>query len=386
MRRLLAAGAIAVVALASTPIAGAQEGYAGGWTDPAPSATRDDKPLGYLDGVRPLSGQVSHPNGISSVTVVLVVDPENPPSDGCVGQVDTQAALEPSGAFTVHGSFPCNLVYELRATAQANPGTGLGSSTPGPYAMPLLLAVAVPPAPVSRVDADLDVDGDDKQVTLVWPGGSEPDLLGYVVSRTTDGTTEELGQVDADEFTSFVDDDPPPGVTSTYSVTAVRNGPDGEIEQVPAEPTSVDVDVPGTRASDAGGDGTGGSAAGSGDGSVDPELAGSQSQVGESGRPDAGSLSSVRRRASAGARPTPPTTADTGFSETIDYGELGGPDDQAAVLPTGDPSVVAVYDETITGSPWSNKETMSFVAGGLAVLMAAATVLTVTRRAARAAY
>jgi hypothetical protein len=381
MRRLLAAGAVAVAVLVSTPMAGAQSGYTGGWTDPAPSATRDDKPLGYLDSDRALSGQVSHPNGISSVTVVLVVDPEDPGADGCAGQVDPQAVVDPSGAFKVHATFPCNRVYELRATAQANAGTGLGATTPGPYTMPLLVAVAVPPAPVSRVDAELDLDGDHEKVTLAWPEGAEPDLLGYVVSRTTEGETEQLGQVDAGEYTTFVDDDPPTGVTSTYSVTAVRNGPDGDVEQVPAEPTSVDVDVPGERASSDGDGASGSGGSGSGE-PVDPELAGSQVQVGESGRPDAGSLASVRRR-SSGARPTPPTTADTGYSETIDYGEPG---EQAAVLPDGDPSVVAVYDETITGSPWSNKETMSFVAGGLAVLMGAAAVLTVTRRAARAAY
>jgi hypothetical protein len=387
MRRVVAAAALVVAVVATTPTADAQDsGYNGRWIDPVPSATRDDKPLGYLDGDRPLAGEVSHPNGIRAVNAVLVPDADNPPPDGCAGEVDPNAELSPDGSFKVHGTFPCNIVYEIRATAQANAGSGLGSSTPGPYSMPLLVAVAVPPAPVSQVDAALEVDGDDHAVTLTWPRGAEPDLLGYVVARTTDGDTEQLGQVDAtDDAPRFVDDDPPTGYTSTYSVTAVRTGPDDDVEQVPAAPTTVDVDVPGERASDGGSNGgssgSGKGTSGSGD-PVDPELAGAQVQAGEQGRPDAGSLSSVRRRASTG-RPTPPTTADTGFSETIDYGEPG---EEAAVLPGGDPSVVALYDESVTGSPWSNKETMSFVAGGLAVLMGAAVVLTVTRRAARAAY
>jgi hypothetical protein len=392
MRRLLATAALAVTVLAFTPSALAQDGYSGGWTDPAPSKTRDDKPLAYTDRQQVLTGQVSHPNGIQSVGVVYVPDPDNTSSEGC-GADAQPAVVEQSGTtavFRMDATFPCNLVYEVRATAQARPSEGLGGSAPGPYVMPLLVAVAIPPEPVPVVEAVLEADEDDATVTLRWDAGREPDLLGYVINRTVAGDTETLGQVDAGARLVLVDTAPPAGTSPRYDVIAVRDGPDDEIEQVAAEPTSVVVDVPDApEADDADEDDDpstdGGSSSGGGDDPVDPALAGDATTNENQGPPDAGSLSSVRVRGAQG-RPTPPTTADTGFSETIDYGELEDGEQQVATMPTGDNSVVALYDESITGSPWSDKETMSFVAGGLAVLTGAGVMLTVTRRAARAAY
>lgn len=380
MRRALAAVGLVAVALLVAPLAGAQEGYAGGWTDPAPTRSRDDKPLAYLDAIKTLTGQVSHPNGIRSVSVVLVPDADAAPAEGCDAEMDPNVAVEQNGTtatFRVNATFPCNLMYELRATAQANASSGITGGAPAPYAMPLLLGVAIPPAPVASVDAILEVDGDDRTVTLEWPAGSEPDLLGYVITRTIGDDTETLGQVDAGAERTFTDDDPVAGKGNRYDVTAVRNGPDDDVEQVAAPPTSVLVDVPADPDEvPAGGDG------GAGDGSEpDPQLAGDATQGDGGARPNAGGLSSVRVRGVQG-RPTPPTTADTGYSETIDYGEVG-PED---AVPPGDNSVVALYEEGTAGSPWSDKETMTFIAGGLAVLSGAGTILTVTRRAARAVY
>ena len=381
MRRLLAAVGLVAVAVLAAPVVGAQEGYAGGWTDPAPSSTRDDKPLAYLDAPKTLTGQVSHPNGIRSVSVVLVPAADNPPGDGCDAEMDPNVVIEQNGTsatFRVTATFPCNLLYELRATAQANADSGITGGAPPPYAMPLMLGVAIPPASVVTVDAVLEVDDEDASVTLEWPAGGEPDLLGYVITRTVGDDTETLGQVDVDEERTFTDDDPAAGRTNRYDVTAVRNGPDDEVEQVPAAPTGVLVDVPGEpEEAPTGEDGDGGA-----DGeAVDPQIAGEATQNDGGARPSSGGLSSVRVRGVQG-RPTPPTTADTGFSETIDYGEVG-PED---AVPPGDNSVVALYEEGTTGSPWSDKETMTFVAGGLAVLSGAGTILSVTRRAARAAY
>ena len=383
MRRALAAVGLVAVALLAAPLAGAQEGYTGGWTDPAPSGTREGKPLAYLDAAKVLTGQVSHPNGIRSVSVVLVPDADNPPASGCDAEMDPNVAVEQNGTtavFRVTATFPCNLVYELRATAQANADSGITSGTPSPYAMPLVLGVAIPPAPVATVDAILEIEDEDRTVTLEWPAGGEPDLLGYVITRTVGDDTETLGQVDVDEERTFTDDDPAVGETNRYDVTAVRNGPDDDVEQVPSAPTGVLVDVPG-ETEDADEDGEGGEGGGDGGEDVDPQLAGDATQNDGGSRPDPGALSSVRVRGVQG-RPSPPTTADTGFSETIDYGEVG-PED---AVPPGDNSVVALYEEGTTGSPWSDKETMTFVAGGLAVLSGAGTILTVTRRAARAAY
>lgn len=379
MRRLLAALALLAVVALTSQSAGAQDGYSGGWTDPAPTKSRDAKPLAYLDAAKLLTGQVSHPNGIQNVSAVLVVDPNESPASGCDAEMDPNVAVEQDGTtatFRVNATFPCNLIYEMRATAQANADSGITGGAPPPYGMPLYVAVAIPPAPVSSVDAILEIDGDDLTITLEWPAGLEPDLLGYVVNRVTGDSTETLGQVDAAEHPTFVDESPPAGEESRYDVIAVREGPDEDVEQVAAAATSVTVDVPGEDEKGAPGDGTGG------DGQpVDPQLAGEATPTDGGGGPAPGSLSSVRIRG-APASPTTPTTLDTGFSETIDYGDA----ESAAGVPPGDNSVVAIYDEGTTDSPWSDEETMTFVAGGLAVLTGAGTIITVTRRAARAAY
>ena len=381
-RRLLAAAAL--LTLLAAPLVRAQDGYSGGWTDPAPSSDLDGRPLAYLDAARPLVGQVSHPNGISSVNAVLVPDPEHPVAEGCEASMDGPTATEPSGStmvFRVPATFPCNLVYEVRATAQANAGGGLGNDTPGPYAMPLLVAVAIPPAPVSQVDAVLEVDGDDRSVVLEWPEGSEPDLLGYVVAR--DGTS--LGQVDAGDTLRFVDDDPPPGI-SEYSVTSVRDGPDDTVEQVPAEPTVVQVEVPASEDDADGGDGDGdgdGGGSGGGDGgeAADPQIAGEQTAAEPRGAPLSGGLSSVNARGQAPPSLGPPTTLDTGYQETLPF-DPRAPEEVAAP-PSGDAAVVTVFEEA---DALDDKQRYAFIAGGLAVLVGASVILHVTRRAAREAY
>ncbi|MEA3020460.1 MAG: hypothetical protein QOI47_1984 [Actinomycetota bacterium] len=374
MRRSLSAIALLVcgATLLGGAIAGAQSsGYSGSWTDPKPTTDRNGTPLAYLDRAAPLTGQVSHPNGISRVSAVLVPDPKNPAPKGCDGKVDPTVATEQNGTavtFHVGATLPCDIVYQVRATVQANASPGLTGSTPPPYQMPLLVAVAIPPAPVSQVDATLEVNGNDRKVTLAWPSGSEPDLLGYVVTRVVGGKSETLGQVSAGDATQWVDKTPAPGTTSTYEVTAVRNGPDDSVKQVAAEPTQVAVDVP-ARSADSG----------SGGGTGEPPLTSVVTGAPAQGRPDPSSLSSVNRVNGSGP-PTPPTTADTGFKQALQY--PAGKPAAAAAAPTGDPAVVAVFDEGGGTSPLSNRSTMSYVAGGLAVLVGAFVIRTVTRRAA----
>jgi hypothetical protein len=381
IRRVLAAIALLLVLVAPTAHAQDANGYSGGWTDPAASGERDGKPLAYLDSARPLTGQVSHPNGITRVSAVLVPDPDNPPADGCDASMDPNVAAEQNGTevvFHVAATFPCNLVYEVRATAQANRGSGVGASTPPPYQMPLELAVAIPPAPVSSVEAKLTVDGDDRSVTLSWPANTEPDLLGYVITRVAGGDTDTLGQVDAGEDTTFVDDSPPAGKTSRYEVTAVRRGPDSDVKQVPGPTTAVKVAVPAKDASADGG--TSGSTGGSGDeGLITQETA-----PPAKGQPNPNLLSQVRAK-DGSKRPSlgPPTTLDSGFTETLPFGP-GSP--EAVGAPQGRDNAAIVFEEGDDASPFSNKPTMTFIAGGLAVLVGAAVIFYVTRRAARDAY
>lgn len=382
MRRLITA--VALVALGAVPLtmfagpAGAQDsnGYSGGWTDPAPTAQSDGTMLAYLEAASALTGEASHPNGISGVSAVLVPDTNNPPPDGCDASMDQDVAAEQNGnaiTFHVDATFPCNLRYQVKATVQANKSPGLTGSKPPPYQLPMVLAVAIPPAPVEHVDATLAVDGDNRSVTLDWPAGAEPDLLGYVVTRTAGGTTSTLGQVDAGDTTKFVDKHPPAGTSSRYAVTAVRNGPDDEVEQVPSDPTTVAVNVPAASTSANQGGGT--------ESGLTTVVTGQPTR----GRPDPGSLSSVRARGGSGRPSGPPTTLDTGFQETLPF-QPGDPNAGSAPPPSGDDAAVALFDEDTSGSPLSDKHTMQLIAAGLVVLMFASMVLVVTRRAARDAY
>lgn len=366
-RRTLAVAGLLV--LVAAPFAGAQESgfQRAEWVDPAPTSQVDGQPLAYLDSARQLTGIVTHENGIERVTALLV-PAQDPPPEECRATVDPNATMERNGStFRVTATFPCNLVYEVRANAQSRAGSGLGAPPPATHVMPLLVAVAIPPAPVASVDAV--VDGDARTVTLEWPGGPEPDLLGYVVSR--DG--EAIGQVNASEATRFIDDEPPGGSVA-YEVTAVRSGPDDEVQQVASEPTTVAVETPADP--DAPATSTGGSDPSAGP--VDPQLAGEATQAEVQGQPNGAGLSSVAAR---GQRPPslgPPTTVDTGFSETLPF-DPNAPSQRAS----GDPAVVATFEEVVA---LDEKQRLAFIAGGLAVLVGAATIFYVTRRAAREAY
>jgi hypothetical protein len=87
----------------------------------------------------------------------------------------------------------------------------------------------------------------------------------------------------------------------------------------------------------------------------------------------------VRARGQAPPRLGPPTTLDTGFGETLPFDTSG----QALSAPEGDAAVVAAFEEE---QLLDEKQRMAFIAGGLAVLVGAAVILYVTRRAAREAY
>jgi hypothetical protein len=305
------------------------------------------------------------------VNAILVPDPANPPPEGCQATVDPNAVIDADGVtFHVNATFPCNLVYEVRASAQSNAGTGLGAPPPESRAIPLLVAVAMPPAPVGTIDAEVVVEGDTRSVVLSWPGNGERDLLGYDVRRGG----QSIGQVNAGDATRFTDTRPPAaGGELRYEVVAYRQGPDDEVKQVPSRSTSVDVDVPRDPDAPAGSD-----AAADGD-AIDPsnpQLAGQQHASSRSGTPLAGGMSSVRARGQAPPRLGTPTTLDTGFGETLPFDTSG----EAAV---GDPAVVASFDD---GDVMDEKHKLAFIAGGLATLVVAAMIFHVTRRAAREAY
>ena len=382
MRRLLAAAGLLVLLGAPAAFAQSSNGYSGAWSDPAPSGSNDGTPVAYIDAQQTLTGQVSHPNGISRVDAVIVPDSSHPAPDGCDATLSPLSADQSGTSVTFHvpAQFPCNLVYHVRASAKAN-SSGPISSPPPAYQLPLDVAVAIPPAPVGTVTATVASDGDDRAVGLDWPANSEPDLLGYVVTRSTGSTTKTLGQIDAGDPTRFTDDDPPSGRSSRYEVTAIRRGPDDEVKQVAAAPTTVTVDVPSRRTDSA----SSGSGSGSGSGASEGNLHTVVTGQPTSGRPDPKLLSSVRARGGSGnGRPTPPTTFDSGFQEALPF-KAGDP---AVVAPaSGSNAAVAVFDEGDgNGGLLNNKPTLTFIAGGLAVLVGAAVIFYVTRRAAIDAY
>jgi hypothetical protein len=114
----------------------------------------------------------------------------------------------------------------------------------------------------------------------------------------------------------------------------------------------------------------------------EPAIAGEQQPATAAGAPPAGGLSSVRARGQAPPSLGPPTTLDTGFQGTLPF-DPANPQPQVAAPVAADPAVVSVFDE---GEPVDRKQFWSFIAGGLAVLVGAAVIFHVTRRAARGAF
>lgn len=370
MRRALAAATlVAAGSLAWLAPASAHGEYSGGWTDPAPGAV--------LDGRRGISGSVGNNHGIEAVSLNLVVPEDRDAPEECAAIGSPWAPVAGGGSqqvsFTFEVVFPCNLVYQVEASAQAGAGEGTTfdpDPAPGPFGMPTRVTVAIPAEPVDDLRLRLTGPEDERDVTLTWAAGPEPDILRYVVLRDGD----EIGDVEAGDDTRFVDDDAPAGSTATYEVRAVRSGPDGDVD---GRPAADSIDVPEPPADEPavddgeGGDGDAGDGDGDGDSTSDGGSGGSGSGGGT--RP---SISPARPTGGGG----PPTTLDTGFAERLPFGEQPA-EEVAAPPPSGDGSVVAAFDDS-DDAPLLNPETWTFIAAGLALLMGSMVIRHVTRRAA----
>jgi hypothetical protein len=324
MRRLLVSlGLVAAASVLTLAPAGAHGDYAGGWSDPAPGAR--------LDGLRGISGAVGHAHGIQAVSLNLVV-PEDPDApDECAPTGGPWAPVNGGGApqvsFTFQVTFPCNIVYRVEAAAQA--GSGEGSTfdpdpAPSPFQMPTLIAVAIPPEPVDDVEATLTGTARNPEVEVAWSPGEEPDLKRYVITR--DG--EVLGEVYHGEPAVFVDEDPPSG-RSIYEVTAVRSAPGGDVAggasgadvNVPEPPPEEDdEDERDPSSDDDGDDDSSDDDDGDDDDGDDGDGPSLGSSTGSGGGSQPGSIGSSSGPATGGG---PPTTLDTGFSETLPFGEPG---------------------------------------------------------------
>ena len=212
---------------------------------------------------------------------------------------------------------------------------GLAQSTVTDAPMPLSRAadnetVAMPgppwsnePVMVGTVRSGLSARASGQDITLNWTGNCEPDLIGYVVSRSSGGVAHTVGQVRAgacNDPVSYVDK----GAAANgyrYAVQAVRdNGDEDARTAITSDPSVTGPVSPPTTApakpaapagtAAAGRPGTPGAA---GPAAVDPQFA-------RAGHIDLSGFDALRARATV---PTP----DPGYSAKLPFaaGRPGAP-------------------------------------------------------------
>jgi hypothetical protein len=361
LRRLAAALGLTVAVLLGTASPAAAASPSGAWSDPEPDDDVDGVPLATLDHDGPLKGVADFDAGIASVSFRLSQDNADGATDPCsaVDDVPPQVMNADSThvVFSFKAAFPCNRRYQVLATITPNQRP-LRQDTPTD--LPLFVDVALPPADTEDVTATLV--GSRRAVSLRWADAAhEPDFIGFEVRRSVDGGKfTKIGNA-GPTATSFVDEDVPGGGGELrYRVLGMRSGPhagsvvyaeDGDAASTTVEPVAGDGDDDGSTSgsgSGSGGSGTsGGSGSGTGSGgSSSPRL-----------RTELPSGPGSRTATGRYEPPTTPTTADTGFQETLPF----GPRQSQEALPSGDPAVVARIDDD--DSP-GTRETMLLVAGG----------------------
>lgn len=320
---------LALASLAIAAVAGASptDPYAGsGFYAPYDGTDQ----LGYADGevggefhyqpydseppaTETTSTSAAVPDGGYIDRIDLTVSLENPSSvpAGCPADVGTDTfsfrpdeAPSPGTAqvasFVMIATFQCNGRYTATATAHVEqPG-----DNPPVKQLTSTFTVAVAPPPVTGLTA---TPGASRRVNLAWDAAiaPAPDFIGYSVWRRVGaGSYVRVGSVRAGSGTTFTDERVPvQGGELTYRVLGVRTG--GASGFVQSEDATATLTVAGLPAAPAGG-----------------------------ARPRVGR---------GGLSLAPPTTADTGFSEELPYGEVDAnaqdaqsPDDLASVLYEGD--------------------------------------------------
>ena len=179
--------------------------------------------------------------------VAFELTPNTPPEDPCfvdLGDQETQqfTSRTDSQSFELDVGFPCNRTYEIAATvfyADTPLGVSLSAEEETP---PVPFSVAIPPAEVRGLSASYDAAT--KEVRLTWAPNPEPDLIRYFVERDPTGRDPAtvIGEVDRDAETTFIDRNV--DQEYTYRVTAVREGPDGEIRGEPSVRRSAGPEAP----------------------------------------------------------------------------------------------------------------------------------------------
>lgn len=214
-----------------------------------------------------------------------------------------QPGLAAEHAFFVEGvTIPCNGRYLVQAEGR------LEDPEAPSHTMQQSFLLAVMPAAVTGLG--VTVDSRARSVTATFEPLPEdllaPDATGYVLERSGSAgdTYVDVATIDLDDEPEFVD--PLTGAAAgayTYRVRAVRAGAEGDVRSSVIDSETDTVDVPGEPKSSAG------------------TVTGARSTRIGGSRPGARPTSTPRR--AGGSRPTTSTTLDTGYEDSLDYGEPG---------------------------------------------------------------
>ena len=121
---------------------------------------------------------------------------------------------------------PRNGVYRVVAFSESHVGGKAFATSSG-------LKVNNPPAQVMRATATIE----QTTARIEWESGSEPDILHYVIQRSSGGTYSKIGESTTNRF---VDQRPPKDVRIQYRIVAVRYSPvdSSGISGPPSRPTA----------------------------------------------------------------------------------------------------------------------------------------------------
>lgn len=337
MRRLLLiAGAVLVALLVLSPAPSAAQSTAGNWD----GSSLDPGPTSVVASAYTLSGTFRHsPNRVVKVTVSAA-----PAGSGAcaIAPVTVPAASTPR-TFNVTLSIPCNGTYSLVATATTTDDRTFFPSDSA--SLSRSVEVSAPAPTVTGVSAV----GAGRSVTVTWDDMTQvvPDVSGYIVQRrSADGTFAHLAGVNVSD-PSYADNNlPDEGGDIAYRVLSTRPSPNGEkMSAASAEATTSYDAAP--RPTTTGGSGNGGTTATpdgtDGTDSTGSTPGGSGGSGGTGGTPGGSPAGVSAPRVYSGTflppllRPasqtlSPPTTADTGFDDSLPY----APRPKNTVVPGGD--------------------------------------------------
>lgn len=330
MRRpLLVAGASLVALLGLAPLSWAQT--AGNWD----GSTLDTGPSTVTQSAYTLSGTFRH-SPDRQIQVRVSAAPAG--SGACAIAPVTLAPAPTPRAFNVTLSIPCNGTYSIVATATTTDNSAVFPADSA--SLNRSVQVSGPAPTVTGVSAA----GAGRTVTVTWDDMTQvvPDVSRYIVQRQgTDGSFADLATVDAATQTYTDNALPDAGGDIAYQVLATRPSPSGERVSAASSSATTQYDAAPRPTTTTGGSGgtTGTPGDGSPSGGTSGGTAGSGGYTTPGGTP--GGVSAPRVYSGTFLPPllrpatqtlSPPTTADTGFTESLPY-EKGSKD---AVLPGGD--------------------------------------------------